>query len=383
MNSDQIYDQLQLVAKASGHAKRKLLTEEMKPYLLAAYDPFTMYYNTRSPIGQYNTVFRDYTWQLLKHLSDRTLSGQAAIVDINEHVSGLSEKSAKLFNMILNKDLRIGMRAKSINAVFPGLIPEHNVMLAKLFDPAKAKFPCYGGAKIDGIRGTYIHDRKGIFTRKGHRINGLDHLIEQLSPFGIDVDGELIVPGLSFQKSSGLLRSGNVCPSACFIMFELPKEKDSFVERLKAIREIADHSVNLMGLKHYLLKDLNHAKKFYTWCRSKGYEGAVIRPPDYEYAGTRSWSWMKMKNIMDFDLKVIDMLEGKGKYKGMMGKLVVDYSTGPQKVGGGFSDQQREIWWKHPEQILGKTIEVVVTEFTDDNNFRHARMGKGGIRWDK
>jgi DNA ligase-1 len=92
---------------------------------------------------------------------------------------------------------------------------------------------------------------------------------------------------------------------------------------------------------------------------------------------------MKIKNLVDFDLEVIDVYEGKGKYKGQLGGVVVMYNGKPQRVGGGFSDGQREHFWKHPNEIRGKEIEVAVTEFTNDGNFRHARMGKGGIRWDK
>ena len=77
MNSDQIYDQLERVARASGHAKRKLLIPELKPYLVAAYDPFTMYYSTKVPLGVGTSVFGEPTWALLHALARRGTHGQS------------------------------------------------------------------------------------------------------------------------------------------------------------------------------------------------------------------------------------------------------------------------------------------------------------------
>lgn len=385
MNSDEVYDRLKEIAVASGHAKLPLLNcEELKPYLRTAYDPFMMYYNTKVPVGSGSKTFGSKTFELLYDLSDRKITGSIAEYAIKEHVAKMTEKSALLFGMILNKDLRIGASIKTINKVFPGLVPSYEVMLAKLFDPKKVTFPCYGGPKIDGIRATYINAKGKFYTRSGHEIIGINHLTDQLKQSNVkhDLDGELFIPGLSFQQSSGLIRNDSPTPSAVFAMFEAPSMKDSFVTRMSYITEVSQCTTNIVALKHYKLNDLEHAYKFYAWCRKKGYEGAVVRPLDYEYVPTRSWSWMKMKNIMDFDLKVIDLYEGKGKYKNMLGGVYVEYN-GKQAVGGGFSDHERKIFWDNPHLIMGKTLHVVVTEFTNDNNFRHARKGPQGIRSDK
>lgn len=385
MNSDEVYDRLKEIAAASGNAKLPLLNhEELMWYLKAAYDPFTMYNHTKVPIGSGNKMFEVSTINLLEALANRDITGSTAENEIHKEVSQMTEKSALLFGMILNKDLRIGASIKTINKVFPGLVPSYEVMLAKLFDPKKVTFPCYGGPKIDGIRATYINAKGKFYTRSGHEIIGINHLTDQLKQSNVkhDLDGELFIPGLSFQQSSGLIRNDSPTPSAVFAMFEVPSLKESFVGRMEFITEVSQCTTNIVALKHYKLNDLEHAYKFYAWCRKKGYEGAVIRPLDYEYVTTRSWSWMKMKNIMDFDLKVIDMYEGKGKYKNMLGGVYVEYN-GKQAVGGGFSDHERKIFWNNPHLIMGKTLHVVVTEFTDDNNFRNARKGPQGIRSDK
>jgi DNA ligase-1 len=383
MDSDMIYDLTVKIALTSGHAKRKLLMSDLKDYLVAAYDPFIMYGIKSSPVGEGSAKFDVETWALLEGLARRLHTGDLAKMLVNEHVSRMTKKSAILFNRIINKDLRIGMRAKSINAVYPGLIPTHDVMLAKLFSKTRAKFPCYGGPKIDGIRGTYKHKLGAFFTRNGHRINGLEHLELQLGNINADLDGELFIPNATFQQSSGNIRSDGPSPNAVFAMFEVPGTNMPFIERLHFMEMVAKSRTNIFRLKHYVIANMNHLYEFYNWCRKRGYEGAVIRPMDYEYVGTRSYNWMKLKNIMDFDLEVVDMFEGQGKYKGQLGGVMVSYNNKLQRVGGGFSDRQRKTWWENPSHIMGKTIQVVVTEFTDDGNFRHARMGTQGIRRDK
>ena len=83
----------------------------------------------------------------------------------------------------------------------------------------------------------------------------------------------------------------------------------------------------------------------------------------------------------DFEGFYIDMANpDKGKYKGQMGGVIVDFN-GNNKVGGGWSDLQRKAIWKNPHLIIGKCIEVSFMELTDDGNFRHANYE--GIKWDK
>jgi DNA ligase-1 len=130
--------------------------------------------------------------------------------------------------------------------------------------------------------------------------------------------------------------------------------------------------------------------------RKDGYEGLVLRPIDYEYQQKRSWDWQKVKNIIDLDLEVISVYEGNGKYKNQLGGVIVRYdwpkenikpptkfNKAGQKVGEGFSDYQRRFFWNNKNEIIGKIIQVIITEFTDDGNFRHSRMGEKGIRHDK
>lgn len=115
----------------------------------------------------------------------------------------------------------------------------------------------------------------------------------------------------------------------------------------------------------------------------KGYEGLVLHGPNGER--------LKVKNKETYDVKVLQILEGKGKHKGRMGALVTEMG----KVGTGFSDDERRHWWKAQGHLTGcadgpgcemclkllPIIEVECMELTEDGKFRHPRFVR--LREDK
>ena len=381
ISSDSAYDLFVKIANTSGSAKKPLLGQyTVERYLLAAYDPFTKYYMTKCFRGRGHQVFDELTWTILGRLSTRELSGDKAQSIVNVHTMEMTEKSSNLFRMILNKDLKMGMGSRTINKVFPGLIPTHDVMLAKLFENKRLKYPCFGSPKIDGVRAKFKNGK--FFSRNGHEYVGLNHLAEELLSLKCrgELDGELVVPNVTFQVSSGLVRDNSPTPNAAFHVFEVPLCKDSFIERLVLMDDLHYIGPHILKVPHMLLDSENGVHEFYADCRAAGYEGAVIKPYDYEYKGTRSYDWMKMKPKENKDVIVTGLYEGKGKYKGQMGGVIVDFNSG-NSVGGGWSDKQREFFWKNPSLLIGQCIEVSYMELTDKGNFRHANFER--IREDK
>lgn len=370
ISSNKAYDLFVKIANTSGSSKQRLLLgTDVKEYLLAAYDPYTMYHITQVKEGHGTEEFNTIVWTLLERLSKREVTGILAQDLVNLITNELTEKSSKLFHMILNKDLRMGLGVKSINKVFPGLIPTHDVMLAKLFEEKRVKYPCYGSPKIDGVRARF---RNGVFySRNGHPYVGLDNLVEELKSVYFELDGELIVKGCAFQEGSGLIRNDNPTPNAQFRIFEIPTSKLPFLNRLSMMKQIVGE--HILSVPHKLLNSKDEVFEYYQKCRKAGYEGTVIKPFDYEYKGTRSYDWMKIKPKETHDVIVTNIYEGKGKYKSQMGGVTVNFNNG-NDVGGGWSDKQRKDFWENPKLIIGKCIEVSFMELTDDGNFRHANF---------
>lgn len=96
-----------------------------------------------------------------------------------------------------------------------------------------------------------------------------------------------------------------------------------------------------------------------------GYEGLVFFNSD-------SKKYVKVKPTSTYDVKVLKVIEGTGKYKGMMGAVITEKG----KVGTGFTDQQRRAGLK-----VGTVIEVECVGLTPSGKFRHPRFKRE--RWDK
>ena len=383
MDSNTAFDVFTQIAQARGHSKLRFLTPDLKDYLIAAYDPYTRYYMKKiefsNPASYGTQSFTLETWGILDELSNRTLTGNAAQRVVDAHIKQLAPKSGKLFIRILNKDLRMGLGVKSINKAIPKLIPTHNVMLAKLFEINRVKFPCFGSPKIDGVRALF--KRGEFYSRNGHIYQGLDtlkaHVRDLFGKAFEDIpvlDGELTVTGENFQKGSGLIRNKDEVMCAHFSIFELPELKSPFTSRLIQMADLHGITPAVTPVEHTKMLNMDDIMTFYWACRSIGFEGAVIKPFDYDYVGSRSYRWMKMKNELSADVKVVAVEEGTGKYIGQMGKIVVDFNGVKVKVGTGFSDAERELYYTQPNLVISKMTEILYMEKTPDGSMRHPRF---------
>jgi DNA ligase-1 len=91
---------------------------------------------------------------------------------------------------------------------------------------------------------------------------------------------------------------------------------------------------------------------------------------------------MKLKPTIEIDCKCVSVIEGEGKYKGMLGAIMVKQTNGKLcKVGSGFKDDQRKDFWKHPKKIVKMTVEVKYKELTADGVMREPIFVQ--VRYDK
>ena len=105
--------------------------------------------------------------------------------------------------------------------------------------------------------------------------------------------------------------------------------------------------------------------ELFETAKQKGLEGLIIETDGVYY---------KVKGTETYDVPVLEVQEGTGRNLGRMGALM----TPMGKVGGGFTDAQRELYYK---DIIGKIIEVECMELTPDGKFRHPRFVR--LREDK
>lgn len=194
--------------------------------------------------------------------------------------------------------------------------------------------------KIDGVRA--ISDGQNVTSRSGKPLYNLDHLADTFT------DAEIFLG--NFKTTIEAVRSKNVAKE---ILPEHVYSFDPIDERLYAHAVMIDPPVDTI-------------KKSFNLAVYQGYEGIVLKQKD---------RWIKIKAHETFDVPCLDFLEGTGKYTGSLGK--VDTPLG--LVGTGFSDEEREWFWKF--RPYGLIIEVECNRLTESGFFRHAAFKH--IRWDK
>ena len=80
---------------------------------------------------------------------------------------------------------------------------------------------------------------------------------------------------------------------------------------------------------------------------------------DAKYEFKRTNALLKCKKFQSLDLEVIDLEEGSGRLAGTLGAILVRYKGGNiVKVGSGFSDEERKLYWLQPDLILNKIVEI-------------------------
>jgi len=333
--------------------------------------------------GQGQETLARAPWMtLLDQLKSRVLSGHEAKITVRDFILNLTREDGELFKKILKKNLRVGVNIATINASNCGLqIPVFGAMLAKTYTGWTKSM--YMSLKYDGLRAIY----KGglLYTRNGHVIHGVDHILEQAREHGLaTLDGELMVPDMHFQESSGLIRSFNACPTARYYVYDMPGIDAPFTTRYKAMHSSL-HTLsvpNILLVKHVMVHSEDRVAKTFNMAIDAGYEGLMLKDPSHLYVPKRSSSWLKIKNVLTADLCVLRVYEGKGKYENSLGGLTaITEGKSLVDVGGGFTDALRAEIWKDPEQYIGQTIEVNYHEETPGGSLRHPRFIK--FRFDK
>ena len=168
------------------------------------YDKDVLFHITSDKIDKNLNVCRsnkDYKGDIIELLKDLYVqySGNTALAIACGFVNNNAEYKQLIYDVI-DKDLHIGMTAKSINKAVPGFFPEFNVALANKYDSKKHKLDDTWviEKKYDGIRVIcifYNKDNIKFFSRKGKEIKTLDFLkpsiLKLYLPDNTVIDGEI------------------------------------------------------------------------------------------------------------------------------------------------------------------------------------------------
>ncbi len=400
-----VSDILEEIKSHSGSNAKKQILEKysdsclLKKALLYGSDPFTPFNVVKIPKVKSRLEFplgEVESWEeffaIADECSSRQVTGNAAIDRVYTCFSSVSEKNERWMRKILKKHLAIGASTKTINKVFPGLVPTFEVSLAQKFEMKRiegARFVIVE-PKLDGIRCFAIvqDGRCQLFARSGKLIPNFDDTIgRELTKLGDGCyDGELMGEDfVSIMRQA--YRKEDVDTSGTYLaVFDyLPLSEwktrqasmschdrfEVFLDRLYESYSCIDHNVIKPVERQYLeCPSFEEIKSVHDTYVSEGYEGAMIKDTDAPYKFGRGYEVMKMKEFLDADLVIKSLTEGTGKHSGKLGSVCVDFNGVEVSIGSGFSDDLRDSVWADKESFIGRTIEVRYQEVTPDGSLR-------------
>lgn len=131
---------------------------------------------------------------------------------------------------------------------------------------------------------------------------------------------------------------------------------------------------------------VSHFKTFWqkaaeqVW--AEGGEGVIMKKNKASYSeGKRNADLMKIKMEHSEEMLVQGTVQGEGKYTGTLGALLVlDHYKIEHKVSG-MTDYERDTWWKDPDAIIGKVVEVDYMKRLANGSLREPRFK--AVRHDK
>lgn len=386
------------------------------------------YYITKLPDyepSSNNVAEEEFIWELLDSLRKREFTGNAAKELVKRVCMELRPELVEVLQLILDKNLGIGIDTKSINKVIPNLISSTPYMrctssldekLIQKFESQEQGF--YTQKKADGAFSYIIVDNEGVvqlLTRNGTWWYSpmLQNALYGMSA-GVYVGEALVAKSLedreevlSRKESNGLVNKLIKQYSTLDSLGEKKGyESKQYIEKQQEFKDIdarlmfecwdyltleefdQQSSTTPYALRFEMLKTLLQVHKIdpyvmspieTTVCKTiaeaqaiandymaKGFEGAVIKTRLAHWKDGTNKDMVKIKAELSCELKCVGIKQGKGKYKGMIGSIICESADGRVKVDVNLrTDEDR----MQPDDFyLDKIIEVKYNEKVDSKS---------------
>lgn len=353
---------------------------------------------------EYNLKIQD----VFKYLELNNTGSDEDILNIQFYMNQIcsTDEEKECFKKLVCKNYPMGVDYKTINKVYPNLIPCYEVMLAnkyldlnenkrnKLF--TKGRTFCIQ-EKLDGFRCTAWKENGVVklISRQGKLITGLvdiENDIKNMIGDNFVLDGELLltdrenVPSkLQYKATSKIVSTKdeekhgitlNVFDCVSAYVWKEKIESESYFIRYG----ILEKSLKITNPKYVKLvpnivvtDDISKIEKCLKHAQKMNWEGVMVRFMDSKYEWKRSDNLLKVKPMNEMDVIIKDYEEGSNSYVGMLGAFICEIDH-PQfgniktKVGGGYSEDERKLFWKNRDEMIGRVISIQYFEVTENSD---------------
>jgi len=338
----------------------------------------------------------DTFWRVAQELSERKLTGNQAILTVNNMRNQATEAEWNgWYRRILIKDLRCGVSEKTINSVVKKIKPEYEIPVFTCqlaHDSANHDDKVTGvrmiETKLDGVRVitvVYPTGQVDMYSRNGKELANFPHIKKQLAKHAIFfaeptvLDGEIMSSSFQDLMKQVHRKDDVAADDAVLNLFDILtlrefqagkgqyKQIDRSVTLQAWQNQFGAHMPHVKVLDHTIV-DLNsdegeaEFKRINAMAIAGGYEGIMIKDPNAVYECKRSHAWLKLKPFIEVSLTVVGVEEGTGKNAGRLGALIVEGEDDGKRirtnVGSGLTDAQRDSIWEYRDAVIGQLVEI-------------------------
>ena len=324
---------------------------------------------------------------------------------IQQTFNSLSAYDGYVFKCVIDRSLKCGVSAKTINKVWPDLIYIHPYNSASSFSEKnlkKIQFPCISQTKEDGeYEDIIIHPESEKFevrSRSGainnhHISSNINYAISQLDlPYSCVLMGEILVYETAArqklmprQKGNGYLNSNEVDPERLLhVLWDVVPYKDfregicktpdvDRFERLKAI--VADlrlHTDQVILIDSRIVNSVDEVIEHFMENIKAGLEGTVVKNQYMLWKDGMNPDQVKIKSEFTCELIITGFNQGKtlGEWDEILGSLICESLDGKLvvNVGNGITDELRKSIWENQELYLGKIGEIKSNDIIASEN---------------
>lgn len=328
-------------------------------------------------------------FEVCEMLSHRKALDDITVYQVCSFVQLCPPDEREFYTKLLSKTLRLGITAKTVNKIIPGLIPEWKVQQAYPIE----KYPLKDGTwfaltqKLNGVRATYYKGK--LYARSGVPFEGLDHIIQEFSwdnGYDFVFDGELTLrdkgtlsDNEAFRMATGIVNSDGDKTCICYTIFDLiptsefekGESEAAYRMRRNALDTVKatlskDGAVSVLPVL-YSGTDQDRIAELLEQMVQEDKEGLMVNL-DVPYKCKRHNGILKVKRFYTMDLPILRCESGTGKLTDTLGAIVVDYDGAEVGVGSGFTDEERAWIWAHKDEIVGTLAEVKYKETSFDKS---------------